>query len=183
MDRGKAKIIEDVRLGLSTGGSISKESISPPFSWLTNRRAVVHSTDYLLSNGISAICGDVECKKCKYKDILVYDLQQKFKEVSDFIAEHLEDMDVKGSKKWMRPPLPSCPRCHKPDCLSPVIPSRKRDINWLFLFLGRMLGSCSHEQLKYFCKHNKVYPHEKGDRVLLFVYIGICLQLDTGSLF
>ncbi|KAH7510958.1 hypothetical protein FEM48_ZijujUnG0061700 [Ziziphus jujuba var. spinosa] len=41
-----------------------------------------------------------------------------------------------------------------------------------------MLGCCTLEQLKYFCKHTKNHRTGAKDRVLYLTYLGLCKQLD-----
>ncbi|WOH09609.1 hypothetical protein DCAR_0729067 [Daucus carota subsp. sativus] len=42
----------------------------------------------------------------------------------------------------------------------------------------QMLGCCTVEQLKYFCKHTKNHRTGAKDRVLYLTYLAICKQLD-----
>uniref|UniRef100_A0A0E0JMR1 DUF7086 domain-containing protein n=1 Tax=Oryza punctata TaxID=4537 RepID=A0A0E0JMR1_ORYPU len=53
-----------------------------------------------------------------------------------------------------------------------------RETNWLFLFLGQMLGCCTLEGLKFFCKNTKNHCTGAKNRVLYYAYIEMCRQLD-----
>ncbi|KAK4342944.1 hypothetical protein RND71_038760 [Anisodus tanguticus] len=63
------------------------EIITPPYPWVTSRRAIVHTLDYLISNEITIISGEVQCKKCEGQYQIRYDLQEKFKEIATFISK------------------------------------------------------------------------------------------------
>ncbi|KAJ6365106.1 hypothetical protein OIU76_029972 [Salix suchowensis] len=90
--------------------------------------------------------------------------------------------------------LVQCKRCEKQyemgfdfgsqeNSAKPVIANKKRKINWLFLLLGQMLGCCTLDQLKYFCKHTKNHRTGAKDRVLFLAYLGLCKQLDPNGPF
>ncbi|WRX25780.1 hypothetical protein QQP08_018267 [Theobroma cacao] len=151
------------------------ETIAAPYPWATTRRATVHDLNYLLSHGISMISGDVECKSCQETYKIQYNLRGRFKEIKDFISAKKFAMHDRAPPAWMDPTLDSCKNCGS--ALKPVIP-KKREINWLFLLLGNMLGCCKLSELKYFCKHTKNHRTGAKDRVLYLTYLGLCKQLD-----
>ena len=78
---------------------------------------------------------------------------------------------------WMSPTLPNCRFCKESNCVKPVIGER-RCINWLFLFLGQMLGCCKLTLLKYFCKHNDHHSTGAKNRVVYFTYKTLYGQLE-----
>ena len=78
-------------------------------------RANIHSIDYLLQQGVSALTGEVECEKCKFSDTVTYDLKQKFAEVAEIIAAHKDEIYERRPMAWMRPTFPTCPRCRRAD--------------------------------------------------------------------
>lgn len=160
------------------------ETIPPPYPWATNRRAAVHSLQHLLGQGIGAVAGSVQCKRCDRQFEVEYDLRSKFQEVAAFIVKHREEMRHRAHEAWMSPALPDCGFCEQRGCAKPVATKKKREINWLFLFLGQMLGCCKLSELKYFCKHNKKHRTGAKDRVLYLTYLEICSQLQPhGSSF
>ncbi|KAH6767150.1 hypothetical protein C2S52_018133 [Perilla frutescens var. hirtella] len=158
-------------------------TIPPPYPWADAGRAAVRSLSYLRENQISRISGEVQCKKCEQKFKMELDLEQKFLEVSTFIAENKALMHHRAPKGWMSPALPKCGLCNQENTLRPVIAEKKRSINWLFLLLGQMLGCCTLDQLKYFCKHTKNHRTGAKDRVLFLAYLGLCRQLDPNGPF
>lgn len=107
-----------------------------------------------------------------------YDLQEKFKEIADFIKENKFALHDRAPAEWTTPTLPNCETCGS--TLKPVL-KKKRDINWLFLLLGKMLGCCKLSELKYFCKHTKNHRTGAKDRVLYLTYMGLCKQLDPNG--
>jgi hypothetical protein len=164
-----------VRRSILNGKS---EIIPIPFIWATDLRATVHSFNYLLQNQIFNIIGDVECKRCQQTLQMSFDIRYKFPEIRHFIVENMHDMNDRGTV-WMRPTLPRCEHCDQG--MKPVISDKKRRINWLFLFLGQMLGCCTIEQLRYFCKHTKNHRTGAKDRVLYSTYLQLCKQLDPNG--
>ncbi|THG02676.1 hypothetical protein TEA_012074 [Camellia sinensis var. sinensis] len=76
-----------------------------------------------------------------------------------------------------------CKFCEQENNAKPVISEKKKSINWLFLLLGQMIGCCTLEQLKYFCKHTKNHRTGAKDRVLYLTYLGLCKQLDPNGPF
>ncbi|XWS63051.1 hypothetical protein CRYUN_Cryun06bG0063600 [Craigia yunnanensis] len=159
------------------------ETVTPPFPWATNHRATVHSFNYLLSKEIFTITGDVQCKRCERPDKIAYDLKEKFTEIGTFIAENKNAMHDRAPPVWMNPVLPKCKFCDQESSVKPLISDKKKSINWLFLLLGQMLGCCTLEQLKYFCKHTKNHRTGAKDRVLYLTYLGLCKQLDPNGPF
>lgn len=105
-----------------------------------------------------------------------FNLETKFAEVSNFIAKNRGEMHDRAPHEWMYPILPVCENCG--NSVRPVVSEKKRSINWLFLLLGQMLGCCTLEQLKYFCKHTKIFRTGAKDRILYLAYLGLCKQLD-----
>lgn len=160
------------------------ETIPPPFPWATNRRAMIQNLKYLLHNKIFTITGEVQCKRCERKFEMAFDLMEKFAQVWNFIAEHRADMHDRAPDVWMNPTLPTCKHCGQENSVKPVIAEKKKkSINWLFLLLGQMLGCCTLEQLKYFCKHTKNHRTGAKDRVLYLAYLGLCKQLHPDGPF
>ncbi|XP_078430766.1 uncharacterized protein LOC144702625 [Wolffia australiana] len=160
-----------------------EETIDPPFPWATDRRAIVHRIDYLLARGLSVISGEVQCKRCDYRKSMEFNLEEKFAQVEKFVAENKYEMANRASPRWMNPKLPSCNECGIENCMEPVKAKKKRDINWLFLLLGEMLGVCSVDRLKYLCKHNNINRTGCKDWLLYYAYLGICKQLKPIDLF
>ncbi|CAA0826438.1 Unknown protein [Striga hermonthica] len=153
-------------------------TIPPPYPWSTDRRATVHSLDYLISRQISAVSGDVECKRCERRYSVEFDLRQKFAEVGSYVAAHKGGMHQRAPAAWCSPALLRCRFCEQDNSARPVMAEKKRSINWLFLLLGQMLGCCTLDQLKYFCKHTKNHRTGAKDRVLYLAYLALCRQLD-----
>ncbi|XP_010255199.1 PREDICTED: uncharacterized protein LOC104595947 [Nelumbo nucifera] len=156
----------------------NSEVITPPYPWATNHRATVHSLHNLLSMGIHTIFGEVKCKKCEHQYEMEFQLESKFIEVASFIATKKSTMHDRAPREWTHPLLPTCRYCEQVNSAKPIIDRKKKMINWLFLLLGQMLGCCSLEQLKYFCKHTKNHRTGAKDRVLYLTYLGLCKQLD-----
>ncbi|XP_058080752.1 uncharacterized protein LOC131228934 [Magnolia sinica] len=152
--------------------------VPPPFQWATNLRATVRSLNDLRSLGILTIQGEVQCKRCEGRYEIGFDLNTQFQEISQYIINNMDDMYARAPKEWMNPRLPDCRVCHQTDCMKPVISPKKRSINWLFLFLGKMIGCCTINQLKYFCKHTRIHRTGAKDRVLYSTYVSLCKQLD-----
>lgn len=156
-------------------------TVQPAFPWSDENRATVRSLSYLRANQISVITGDVQCKKCELKFTMELDLEQRFREISTFIAENKVQLFQRAPKSWSSPALPSCGHCNQENCVKPEMSDKKRSINWLFLFLSQLLGCCTLEQLKYFCKHTKNHRTGAKDRVLFLAYLALCKQLDPNG--
>ncbi|XP_059428623.1 uncharacterized protein LOC132162407 [Corylus avellana] len=153
------------------------EALPAPYRWAKTRRASVHRLDYLISKGISVITGKLYCKRCDKQYVVKYDLRQKFREVASFVAMNRAAMNDRAPAIWMYPNLPHCQYCDQNNNVRPVH-SKKRSINWLFLFLGQMLGCCKLAELKYFCKHTKNHRTGAKDRLLYLAYLDLCKQVD-----
>ncbi|KAK9113150.1 hypothetical protein Scep_020669 [Stephania cephalantha] len=164
---------------LPAHGQIKEEEVlEAPFVWATNKHAGIHSMDHLLANGIDTIYGEVQCKKCNHVSQIGFDLQRKFAEIGNYIKVNQQWMHDRAPEYWMNPELPTCSNCKEPNSMKPVIPNNKHEINWLFLFLGQMLGCCTLDQLKYFCKYTQNHRTGAKDRVLYLTYLSLCKQLD-----
>ncbi|PPD69681.1 hypothetical protein GOBAR_DD33434 [Gossypium barbadense] len=159
------------------------ETVPPPYPWATSHRATVHTLNYLLSIPIPTITGDVQCKRCERQYEMGYDLKTKFTEIATYIAQNKESMHDRAPSVWRNPVLPKCKFCDQENSAKPVISDKKKSINWLFLLLGQVLGCCTLEQLKYFCKHTKNHRTGAKDRVLYLTYLGLCKQLDPNGPF
>ncbi|KAG8364320.1 hypothetical protein BUALT_Bualt19G0116500 [Buddleja alternifolia] len=159
------------------------DTVPIPFPWATDRRATVHSLDYLRSKQITAISGDVQCRKCDRHFKLEFDLHEKFFEIGRFVVENKASMCHRAAKEWQSPTLPNCRFCDQENCVRPIISEKKKSINWLFMLLGHMLGLCTLDQLKYFCKHTKNHRTGAKDRVLYLTYLALCKQLDPSGPF
>ncbi|GAB2300515.1 hypothetical protein Dimus_034557 [Dionaea muscipula] len=185
---------------------VDSSPIPPPYPWATERRAMVYSLIELQEKGIETITGTVKCDQCGKEYEIEYNLKVKFFEVAKFIADNRDMLHDRAPSSWKkRNKSPPCRYCHPPpppaveepadqqkqveeededeeekiimSRVKPVI-SKKRNINWLFLFLGNMLGFCKLPQLRYFCKHTGNHRTGASDRLLYLTYLGICKQLD-----
>ncbi|KAI5660985.1 hypothetical protein M9H77_20308 [Catharanthus roseus] len=155
------------------------ETVPVPYPWATNQRATIHSfNDLLYKKQIDKISGEVQCKKCERQYEMEFDLKEKFAEIGNFIAANKSSMHDRAPGVWMNPVLPKCKFCEQENSVKPIISDKKKSINWLFLLLGKMLGCCTLEQLKYFCKHTKNHRTGAKDRVLYLTYLSLCKQLD-----
>ncbi|XP_052180284.1 uncharacterized protein LOC127793562 [Diospyros lotus] len=154
------------------------ETVPAPYPWATNRRAAVQSLNQLIERQIFAISGRVQCKRCERLYEIEYDVREKFIEVGTFVVKNKDAMHDRAPDVWMNPILPKCRFCEQENCVKPVLSEKKKTINWLFLFLGQMLGCCTLEQLKYFCKHTGNHRTGAKDRVLYLTYLNLCKQLD-----
>ncbi|KAM3326825.1 hypothetical protein P3S67_001951 [Capsicum chacoense] len=159
------------------------EAIPPPFPWATSHRATVHSLEYLLSKQLFKISGEVQCKRCERKYQMEFDLKEKFLEIGSYIAENKSAMRDRAPDIWMNPILPTCQFCKQENSVKPVVCADKSNINWLFLLLGKMLGCCTLDELKYFCEHTKNHRTGAKDRVLYLAYLTLCKQLDPNGPF
>jgi uncharacterized protein YbaR (Trm112 family) len=158
------------------------EALLAPYPWAKTLRAKVHRLDYLLSNGISMITGNLYCKRCDKQYEVKYDLRQKFSEVASFVWKNKAAMHDRAPVIWMNPNLPNCQYCDQNNNVK-LAHSKKRSINWLFLFLGQMLGCCKLAELKYFCKHTKNHRTGAKDRLIYLTYLDLCKQLDPNRPF
>uniref|UniRef100_A0A7N0ZZY2 DUF7086 domain-containing protein n=1 Tax=Kalanchoe fedtschenkoi TaxID=63787 RepID=A0A7N0ZZY2_KALFE len=153
-------------------------TIAPPHPWAMELRASVHPIRALTARGITAISGDMQCKRCEQPSRVEYNLAQQMARISNFVQANRDKMRDRAPIWWLNPALPRCPSCEHENSLKPVIAEKKRNINWLFLLLGEMLGCCTLEQLKYFCKHTSNHRTGAKDRVLYLTYLALCKQLD-----
>ncbi|KAK4284696.1 hypothetical protein QN277_001490 [Acacia crassicarpa] len=151
------------------------ETIPVPFPWATDRRAKLKSLRWLGDNQILTITGTVQCRTCDMSYEIGFNLVSKFVEVFNYIARNDDNLYDRAPVVWMTPRLPICKNCGI--SVRPVISEHKRSINWLFLFLGQMLGCCTLEQLKYYCKHTGRFRTGAKDRILYNTYLGICKRL------
>ncbi|KAH7438923.1 hypothetical protein KP509_04G037100 [Ceratopteris richardii] len=162
----------------SRGGAAAKEErIEAPYPWAAERRAAVQSLEALRAIGISRIWGEVTCKKCDGHQRVEVVLEEGFSKVSSFFLSNRDSMHDRAPMLWYSPRLLDCSLCQQADCVRPIVASKKRAINWLFLLLTQTLGLCTLEQLKYFCKHNRKHRTGAKDRVLYLTYAGLLKQL------
>ncbi|XAR72826.1 hypothetical protein NMG60_11019598 [Bertholletia excelsa] len=164
-------------------GEEKSQTVEPPYPWATNRRATLHSFDHLMAKNISTISGQIQCKRCSKSCVMHYDLREKFQEVGSYIAKNKAGMHHRAPEKWLNPVLPTCQFCHQKNCAKPVIAAKKRLVNWLFLLLGQLLGCCTLDQLKYFCKHTDNHRTGAKDRLLYLTYLALCKQLAPNGPF
>ncbi|KAL5222453.1 hypothetical protein ABZP36_027166 [Zizania latifolia] len=154
-------------------------SPAPPLFASALERPAQHDTlENMLLKGITSVESVVRCKRCFGEEVIAYDLEAKFHEVRNYVAANRLAMHDRAPEAWMCPRLPDCVACGREGGMSPVIPSDKREINWMFLFLGQMLGCCTLEDLKYFCKHTKQHRTGAKNRVLYNVFVEMCRQLE-----
>ncbi|KAH0926134.1 hypothetical protein HID58_018390, partial [Brassica napus] len=152
--RPVATAVESTRRSYRSQSSRNRkeETIPPPYPWATNKRGTIQSLENLESKQITTITGDVQCKHC--------------------------DKVERAPTFWTNPDPMRCDLCGRDKAVKPLIPERKSQINWLFLLLGQMLGYCTLEQLKNFCKHSRSHRTGAKDRVLYLTYLGLCKMLD-----
>ncbi|GMN37427.1 hypothetical protein TIFTF001_006801 [Ficus carica] len=160
-----------------------QEFIPAVYPWATTRRATVRRFDYLLSEGIVDIRGTVQCKRCEKQYEMGFDARVEFPKIWKYVAENKSRMGDRAPEIWTNPVLPTCRLCDNENSARPVIGEKKRKINWLFLLLGQLLGCCTLNQLKYFCKHSRNHRTGAKNRVLYLTYLGLCLQLDPNGPF
>lgn len=153
-----------------------EKTIPPPYPWATNRPAFVHKASYLLERQILTITGTVRCAKCERDFEVGLDLKDALFQVYKFIAKNINDLNDRAPNEWMTPTLLTCKFCSR-ETARPVISENKERINWLFLFLGQLLGCCTLEQLKYFCGCTQNHRTGAKDRVLYLTYLDIWKQL------
>ncbi|KAI3977879.1 hypothetical protein MKX01_036719 [Papaver californicum] len=138
-----------------------------PFEWATNRFAKIHDRDHLIAKGIHTISGEVH---------MIYKVNYWRLVLSFTTTKRI--CVIRATDNWMTPVLETCPRCDQPNSLKSMIPSDKGLINWLFLFLGQMIGCCTLEQLKFFCHKNSLHRTGTKDRLIFLTYLSLCKQLD-----
>ncbi|CAA7409398.1 unnamed protein product [Spirodela intermedia] len=113
---------------------------------------------------------------------MAHDLAEKYQEVTNLIKHEKPQMHDRARMKWSPATFLKCPGCCHENCLKPVIASKKRAINCLFL-IGGTLGCCTIEQLKCFGKHTGNHRNGAKDRIVYLVYLGNCKQLEPEVLF
>ncbi|KAJ0782955.1 hypothetical protein HanLR1_Chr01g0014111 [Helianthus annuus] len=89
-----------------------------------------------------------------------YNLEQKYQQVSSYVAMHMHEFHDRAPKKWMSPTLPTCKFCHQENCVKPVMKKKKDQL------------------LKYFCKHTGNHRTGAKDRVLFLTYLELCKQVS-----
>lgn len=162
----------------------AREDSHPLHPWAMAQPYKVHSYEYLLKNRITRIRGDLRCTTCQHEFQIELDLGSKFSEVGNFICSNKESMNERAPASWLKPSLPTCLGCHQ-DTSEPVIDSQNDgyNINWLFLLLAQLLGHCTLNQLKLFCKTHKIHRTGAKDRLLYLAYLNLCKQLDPSGPF
>ncbi|KOM42255.1 hypothetical protein LR48_Vigan04g245300 [Vigna angularis] len=158
----------------------SSETVPALFPWAKNQRASVHSKEYLLENNINTIKGKVHCKRCEHEFELSLNLEEKLNDLCQFISKGKHRWHNRAPRVWTSPVFPRCPICGRESSSRPIIAKNKKEINWLFLLLGQMLGCCTLNHLKYFCKHNEVHRTGAKDRLLYDTYKSLVNQLVPG---
>jgi hypothetical protein len=150
----------------------------PPFPWATAVPAHHDTLETLLRRGITSVEGEARCKRCNRRATVAFDLEARFREVREYVAANRHAFNDRAPEAWMSSVLPDCEACGQARCMWPAIPADKDGINWLFLLLGQMLGCCTLEQLKYFCKNTGRHRTGAKNRVLYYAYLEMCKQLD-----
>lgn len=132
---------------------------------------------------MNKITGTVQCIRCKVQRVIEFDLLEKFMEILRYTVAKMDSMHERAPSHWEKPVLPTCNNCDRVNSLKPVI-GKKRGINWLFLFLGQLIGCCTLRHLKYFFKHSKYENHRSGarNRLIYKTYLDLCEQLQPGSI-
>lgn len=166
------------RKGRNSGSQMEKTTVAVRYPWGTTQPAKVQSLAYLESNGILEIRGEVQCKRCDQKYEIGFDLKREFYKVGSFLAENKSSMRERAPPCWTNPVLPTCKLCKHENSAKPVIAVEHDAINWLFLLLGQLLGCCTLDQLKYFCRHTENHRTGAKDRLLYLTYLRLCHQLD-----
>jgi len=162
---------------------IKSATVPPPFPWATSKRAILHTLDHMLSVlKLKTISGTLECKVCKFQQDIQFDLVENFEKVTRFIEERRNEMCDRAPGEWMNPVIPNCESCGEEKAMHPLM-TKKRNINWLFLLLGQMIGCCKLDQLKYFCKHADIHRTGAKNRLIYSTYFGLCQQLQPNKPF
>ena len=150
----------------------------PPFPWATAQPSRHETLATLLRRGVTVVEGEARCKRCNCRATVAFDLEAKFREVREYVAANRHAFNDRAPEPWMNSALPDCDACGEKRCLWPAIPADKGQINWLFLLLGQMLGCCTLDQLKYFCKNTGRHRTGAKNRVLYYAYLEMCKQLE-----
>ncbi|KAK6916560.1 hypothetical protein RJ641_019421 [Dillenia turbinata] len=106
---------------------------------------------------ITTIRDQVQCKRCKKQYEIGFNVREKFVQIGAYILQNKDTMHHRAPSSWMYPTFPTCGHCNQQNSARPIIAKKKKFINWLFLFLGEMIGCCTLPKLKYFCKHTGNY--------------------------
>ncbi|KAF7037352.1 hypothetical protein CFC21_078431 [Triticum aestivum] len=162
----------------SDDDAAAADGAPPPFPWATERPARHDTLDSLLRRGVTSVEGEARCKRCSRTVTVAYELAPKFREVREFVVANRHAFDDRAPDAWMYPVLPDCAACGEKRCVWPWIADDKGEINWLFLLLGQMLGCCTLEQLKYFCKNTGRHRTGAKNRVLYYAFLEMCRQLE-----
>ncbi|GLT89623.1 hypothetical protein SLE2022_076000 [Rubroshorea leprosula] len=150
------------------------------------RGFITETKDALLTRGIRKISGAIKCGKCRNQSIIDLDLPEDLSEIANFIISNKRTMEGGnyGLTSWYYPNLLNCPKCGAIANSRPVLKGSVNDISWLFLFLGKLLGICSKDQLYYYwvsvcpgCKKTL-----RKDDLLFSVFTHILGLLDPGRL-
>ncbi|KAI9071745.1 hypothetical protein K1719_046284 [Acacia pycnantha] len=155
-------------------------AIESPYPWAKPTRAKIFSREELLSRNITVIIGDVRCKGCKEKYKVEYDLLTKFSEISSFIDKKKDLMHSRAPKEWCNPELLDCKLCNHSKCVEPIL-TKKKSTNWLFLFLGQMIGFCKLNHLRYYCKYANLHKTGAKNRLVFYTYMDLRRQLLHSS--
>ncbi|KMZ64581.1 hypothetical protein ZOSMA_35G00360 [Zostera marina] len=157
--------------------SVKLVAIPPPFPWSSENRATLLTMEELARRGFNTIEGEVQCKRCNVRAVASLQLKERFEVVIHNLLDILKIGNTSAPSKWVNPQFPSCPSCKNVNCMAPIISEKKRNINWLFLYLGETIGMCNLDQLYYFYKHNMFRITGSKIHLLLYTYIGISKQL------
>ncbi|KAI9123809.1 hypothetical protein K1719_005109 [Acacia pycnantha] len=159
--------------------AINDEPPLPPLGRVhppQNPRNNGEDQSHLEKNFIYTVTGTVRCNKCGKEYPVVFNIEEKLKQFESFVESKKRTMHNRAPPEWTSPQSLVCEHCTG-DGVRPVIDVRKDNINWLFLFLGQMLGYCTLEQLKYFCACTQNHCTGSKDRVLYYTYREIFKQL------
>ncbi|KAL5059913.1 hypothetical protein RYX36_031517 [Vicia faba] len=180
----KSKMMEESCILPPSSPSMKKKNhrktaaVKPPFPWATSKRATVHTLDHLLSQlNLKTITGTLQCKSCLTQTDIHFDLLEKFEKLASYIKEKKSEMFQRAPDAWLKPVLPDCKSCGRNNTMQPLI-EKKKEINWVFLVLGEMIGCCNVRHLKYFCKHNDLHRTGARNRLIYLTYISLCKQLQ-----
>ncbi|KAK6942914.1 hypothetical protein RJ641_028291 [Dillenia turbinata] len=93
---------------LSSLGQGKSETIVAPYPWATTSRASIQTLEYLLSNGMVRISGQVQCKRCERQFQMEYNLREKYMEIATYIWQNKSLMNHRAPEVWMNPVLADC---------------------------------------------------------------------------
>lgn len=153
----------------------------PPFPWAANTTGTkICTLEYILYTlHIDSVSADFKCMICGDVEKVEYNLAHKYMQVSDYIHRKGTKMGGIASNSWQFPTRPQCKNCNnKRRCLEEVIKKDNNSINWLFLFVGKLIGCCKVQQLKEFCEQNEIECSGTKPRLVYLTYLGLCKQLD-----